>query len=142
MGKSSKVIVLGIIVVLMGGILFGLWSISSFSYQQGVAIDGFTIHEGFWNCYVSTYEWDGISTEVTIPMEYNGKPITSLGGYFERGNPCQFHVENLPQDKKLVLKFGKNIRKIEQMDFEQFSKIIPSKDNTHFYSEDGKLYSK
>lgn len=43
---------------------------------------------GAYNCREYTY-----GMEITIPDEYNGKPVKRIGGYFGRGYPTPFYFE-------------------------------------------------
>lgn len=46
------------------------------------------------NAFLSSYNWEGSeeTKNIVIPEEYNGIPITELGGYYGRGVPCAFGV--------------------------------------------------
>ena len=50
------------------------------------------------NAFLSSYSWDGSddTKNIVIPEEYQGIPITELGGYYGRGVPCAFGVD-LPE---------------------------------------------
>ena len=49
------------------------------------------------DAFMIEFNWDGDETKTTfvIPDEFNGVPVTRLGGYTGRGFPCPFHI-NLP----------------------------------------------
>ena len=46
------------------------------------------------NAFLASYHWDGSdeAKNIVIPEEYQGIPITDLGGYYGRGVPCAFGV--------------------------------------------------
>ena len=45
---------------------------------------------------VSRFTWDGDSgnTDIVIPDEYGSQKITRLGGYFGKGLPCPFFIDD------------------------------------------------
>ncbi|MDE7373129.1 MAG: hypothetical protein K2N18_03610 [Clostridia bacterium] len=43
--------------------------------------------------YVGTLTYDGEHNEFTIPDEYKGRKITTLGGYHGTGSPCPFGID-------------------------------------------------
>lgn len=47
------------------------------------------------NAFLSSYSWDGSddTKNIVIPEEYQGIPITELGGYYGRGVPCAFGID-------------------------------------------------
>lgn len=45
------------------------------------------------DCFVGDYYFDGETTDITIPDEYLGRPVTRLGGYRGRGAPVRFGVD-------------------------------------------------
>lgn len=61
------------------------------------AIDNFDVgySEDAGDAFVSTYNWDGTedAMNIVIPEEYNGLPITALGGYTGLGVPSPFGIE-------------------------------------------------
>ena len=142
--KARRIIGAATVIVLLAICMriFFAYAHSCFVYRPAGEKDGFAIYEGMFDCYAAQYAWDGKSTELTVPDTFNGKPITSLGGFYGRGVPCQCYINFGsfdPGDTKFILHFGKNIKEIKSLDYEQFSQIIPSADNKYFYLSDGVL---
>lgn len=123
-------------------LIFRAYAFSCLVYNLSGEADGFQIYEGIFDCYAAEYLWDGKTTEITVPDSYNGKPITSLGGFYGRGVPCSCRIDYNgfePENTHFVMYFGENIKKIKLLDSGQFSAIIPSAQNKYFRTENGEL---
>lgn len=123
-------------------LIFRAYSFSCLAYHPSGEADGFRIYEGVFDCYAAEYRWDGKTADITVPDSYNGKPITSLGGFYGRGVRCACSIDYNgfePGDTRFILHFGKNIKEIKLIDSEQFSEIIPSAQNKYFRTENGEL---
>ena len=121
---------------------------SCYFYSQAVRSKDIDIYEGVRKCFVGTCFWDGKSSEITIPDQYHGKPVTGLGGYYGTGAPvlCFVAPDNesyMPVEKvQFTLNMGKYISEINEIEWEQFSWINCPKENRTFYSKDGILYAR
>lgn len=100
------------------------------SFEEGNINGGYNKHDAF----VGMCFWDGGDKVIELPDEYNGLPVTTLGGYIGIGSPDPFAIvlrdENyrmyrdsfinaieLPDDEyetiTFTVKIGKNLRGIE-----------------------------
>ena len=66
---------------------------SCYFYSQAVRSKDIDIYEGVRKCFVGTCFWDGKSSEITIPDQYHGKPVTGLGGYYGTGAVSYTHLD-------------------------------------------------
>lgn len=122
-------------------------------YSETVQDAGFTyaINKNANCCFVSDYVCTEYADnmEITIPDEYDGIPITRMGGYFGVGAPMPFHIDiaevymNAPEgsehatvynhlagyiikepytivDLPFVLNIGKNISNIDNVDMDVY----------------------
>lgn len=66
-------------------------------FYESETQDNFILYENKHgdDCFLGTYIWDGSDDgkKIIIPDEYNGKAITSLGGYYGRGVPVGFDID-------------------------------------------------
>lgn len=88
----------------------------SLAYHLSQTEDGkFDIGYSKRQAYISRYYWDGDEQNMTIeiPDNFNGVPVTRLGGYFGRGVPCPFFVET-------VMDIDEQIIGDESYDFSQY----------------------
>ncbi|MBQ2943654.1 MAG: hypothetical protein IJD93_03005 [Ruminococcus sp.] len=134
-------------------------------------------------CFAGPYTCEEYTygMEITIPDEYEGKPIKHIGGYYGRGFPTPFyfgidalHISSSDEENYIeistidevgykivdlpyVLNIGKNVDSIVYVENEYYTHIEDdgsvvyyhpvvsincSEENKHFYSENGRLYSR
>ena len=107
-----------ILSIVLAFLLTGCIDEVSMLYTEDAEKDGLTIviNKTAHCCFVGRFEYTD-ETEITVPDEYNGIPITILGGYFGRGVPSPFTISLA-------------------------KKYINAEDNKYFFSKDGRLYDK
>ena len=68
----------------------------SLMYDSTIEYEGFeiSVNEMADCCFVGAYNCDNYTEgyEITIPDEYNNKPIKFIGGFFGRGVPTSFYI--------------------------------------------------
>lgn len=136
----------------------------SMLYTESAEKDGFNIavNKTANCCFVGSFEYTD-ETEITVPDEYNGIPITRLGGYFGRGVPSPFTIslaekymnakeasdysgvfggdiseyeikdEYSVENIKFVLNIGKNIKSIEKVVMDNYYPHINEDNSITFY---------
>ena len=64
-------------------------------FVESDTVDGLEIYYGDGRnyCFVGSYTYDGETTDIVIPDEYKGKPVTRLGGYLGSGLPVEFRID-------------------------------------------------
>ena len=93
--KSIMVIVsvltIPVFLLLVGFIIFSIVGHYDFTRTE----DGrmcFGVSKVRRDVFCISCEWDGGETSYTVPNEFMGYPVTTLGGYTGRGYPCPFGV--------------------------------------------------
>lgn len=158
-------------VILVIGLLFSLTGCLaeeiSLYYDETAEKDGFffAINETANCCFVGSFNCDEYTEnmEITIPDEYEGKPITQIGGYFGRGVPSPFRISvsdiyvNAPEGSEyhsiysgdidefdieadytvqnivFTLNIGKNIKTIKYVNMDDYYPHINEDNSITFY---------
>ena len=136
-------------------------------YSPGGRINGFdvAVNETANCCFVGTYTCEEYTEnqEITIPDEFNGKPIKRIGGTFGSGVPSPFAISvaslymNVPEDSeyggiyqgdlkdfniaeeyrvenvRFVLNIGKNIKTIKFVEMDVYYPHINEDGSITFY---------
>lgn len=139
---------------------------SSLFYTESVEVDNFfiSINETANCCFVGNYEYDGEESNkvITVPDEYNGIPITQIGGYYGTGVPTPFQISlcvymNTDEDSKyhgiwggdiedynleeeytivdvpFVLNIGKNIKSVKYVSMDEYYPYINEDESITFF---------
>ncbi len=95
----------------------------SLFYDETAEKDGFTIaiNETANCCFVGGFNCKEYNDneEIVIPDEYEGKPITQIGGYYGRGVPTPFYISvwdiyvNVPEDSEYHTLYSSDIRNFD-----------------------------
>ena len=98
--KAKIIIVIGAVIILLGFLLGFLLVLLAnhfpLFYTERGEIDGFRVHVNRVGnqCFVGRYTYDGENREITIPDEYDGVPITRIGGSSAINGPLnEFYVD-------------------------------------------------
>lgn len=133
-------------------------------YRDKTEIDGFyiLINQSANCCFVGQYNCTAYTEnmEITIPDEYDGMPVTRLGGYCGRGLPTPFQISladlymNAPEGSKyntvsssntidaencvvedvvFILNIGENIKTIEYVTMDNYYPHINEDDSITYY---------
>lgn len=163
-------IVLLLVILVPAALLFLGFASDNYPSDSLVTDGAYTVACGYYRgihfrnrAGVFVYEWDGDPEHrtITIPDEWNGKKVRTLGGFFGKGVPYPFTISFLPTEETLrggetdddgtvyfdfTLNVGRYVSEITaQTDEPQDGYCIRvhaqcDEKNKTFYSEDGILY--
>ena len=180
MGKKQKkgrwlpvgivLTVLVLVILVPAALLFLRFGSSNYPSDSLVTDGAYTVAYGYYRgihfrsrAGVFAYEWDGDTAHrtITVPDEWNGKKVRTLGGFFGKGVPYPFAISFIPTEELLrsgetdedgnvcfdfSLNIGRYVSEIEaQTDGTGNGYCVRVHAQCHeknktFYSEDGVLY--
>ena len=163
-------IVLMLVILVPAALLFLRFGSNNYPGDSLVTDGDYTVAYGYYRgihlrnrAGVFVYEWDGDPGHrtITIPDEWNGKKVRTMGGYFGKGVPYPFAISFIPSEEALrseetdgvgpvyfdfALNVGRYVSEITaQTDDIQDGYCIRvhaqcDEKNQTFYSENGILY--
>lgn len=115
MKKYRKPLIsLGLLFLIGWGFLWCLWHSSLFYHSAQNGNMSLGVNYNLRQCYVSFVRVSSLEAqEIVIPDSFNGRPITTLGGYFGTGVPDPFCVDisgaalNAPKNSRYRAIFDK-----------------------------------
>lgn len=149
-----------IIVIASVTVLCMIFCACSVYYSESAQYEGFDVHINRKEncCFVGKYTASGENEEITVPDEYDGVPITSLGGYYGRGMPTPFYIDlkdafySVPpsdsdhritgkdslgseeiQDIVFTLNIGKNIKELKKINSAYFYPNVDENGDVCYY---------